>query len=169
MPENNTSESFVNPLTARDWNEEWKRLQQARRRFDDASYWDKRSATFTTKDAPNPYVERFLELAGIREGETVFDMGCGTGALSVPLGKRGHKVVAADFSQGMLGQLREALDREGVRTVFPKQMSWEGDWAACGVGPESADVCVASRSIAVADLEGSARLVEALVVLGAKG
>ena len=38
MPENNTSESFVNPLTARDWNEEWKRLQQARRRFDDASY-----------------------------------------------------------------------------------------------------------------------------------
>ena len=26
MPENNTSESFVNPLTARDWNEEWKRL-----------------------------------------------------------------------------------------------------------------------------------------------
>lgn len=95
MPENNTSESFVNPLTARDWNEEWKRLQQARRRFDDASYWDKRSATFTTKDAPNPYVERFLELAGIREGETVFDMGCGTGALSVPLGKRGHKVVAA--------------------------------------------------------------------------
>ncbi|MFR8830663.1 MAG: methyltransferase domain-containing protein, partial [Eggerthella lenta] len=102
MPENNTSESFVNPLTARDWNEEWKRLQQARRRFDDASYWDKRSATFTTKDAPNPYVERFLELAGIREGETVFDMGCGTGALSVPLGKRGHKVVAADFSQGML-------------------------------------------------------------------
>ena len=67
MPENNTSESFVNPLTARDWNEEWKRLQQARRRFDDASYWDKRSATFTTKDAPNPYVERFLELAGKRE------------------------------------------------------------------------------------------------------
>ena len=48
-------------------------------------------------------------------------------------------------------------------------MSWEDDWAACGVGPESADVCVASRSIAVADLEGSARLVEALVVLGAKG
>ena len=132
MPENNTSESSVNPLTARDWNEEWKRLQQARRRFDDASYWDKRSATFTSKDAPNPYVERFLELAGIREGETVFDMGCGTGALSVPLGKRGHKVVAADFSQGMLGQLREALDREGVRTVFPKQMSWPT------IGPASA-------------------------------
>ena len=155
MPENNTSESFVNPLTARDWNEEWKRLQQARRRFDDASYWDKRSATFTTKDAPNPYVERFLELAGIREGETVFDMGCGTGALSVPLGKRGHKVVAADFSQGMLGQLREALDREGVRTVFPKQMSWADDWPSLGVRPGMVDVALASRSVATADLRDS--------------
>ena len=140
-------------LTTRDWNAEWKELQKARRHADDATYWDKRSATFGTKDAPNPYVERFLELARILPGETVFDMGCGTGALSVPLGQAGHTVVAADFSAGMLGVLREELDAHGVTSVFPKQMSWEDDWAACGVGPESADVCVASRSIAVADLE----------------
>ena len=155
MPENNTSEPFVPQLTANDWNAEWKQLQQARRRFDDASYWDKRSTTFTTKDAPNPYVEQFLELAGIREGETVFDIGCGTGALSVPLGKRGVKVVAADFSQGMLDQLQEALDRENIHTVFPKHMSWEDDWPALGVRPGMVDVAVASRSIATADLRES--------------
>lgn len=155
MPENNTSEPFVPLLTTRDWNDEWKQLQQARRRFDDASYWDKRASTFSTKDAPNPYVERFLELAGIREGETVFDMGCGTGALSVPLGKRGTKVVAADFSRGMLDQLQAALDQEGVRTVFPKQMSWEDDWPSFGVRPGMVDVAVASRSVATADLRDS--------------
>ena len=121
-------------LTTRDWNAEWKELQKARRHADDATYWDKRSATFGTKDAPNPYVERFLELARILPGETVFDMGCGTGALSVPLGQAGHTVVAADFSAGMLGVLREELDAHGVTSVFPKQMSWEDDWAACGVG-----------------------------------
>ena len=82
-------------------------------------------------------MERFLELARILPGETVFDMGCGTGALSVPLGQAGHTVVAADFSAGMLGVLREELDAHGVTSVFPKQMSWEDDWAACGVGPES--------------------------------
>lgn len=152
MPENNTSQPFVPQLTTRDWNAEWKQLQQARRRFDDASYWDKRAATFTTKDAPNPYVERFLELADIREGETVFDMGCGTGALSVPLGKRGIKVVAADFSQGMLDQMRATLDAEGVRTVFPKRMSWSDDWSAHGVRPGMVDVALASRSVATADL-----------------
>lgn len=155
MPENNTSEPFVPQLTSNDWNEEWKQLQQARRRFDDAGYWDKRAATFTTKDAPNPYVERFLELAGIRDGETVFDMGCGTGALSVPLGKRGNKVVAADFSRGMLDRLQETLDREGVRTVFPKQMSWSDDWPALGVRPGMVDVAVASRSVATSDLRDS--------------
>lgn len=155
MPENNTSEPFVPQLTSNDWNEEWKQLQQARRRFDDAGYWDKRAATFTTKDAPNPYVERFLELAGIRDGETVFDMGCGTGALSVPLGKRGNKVVAADFSRGMLDRLQETLDREGVRTVFPKQMSWSDDWPALGVRPGMVDVAIASRSVATTDLRDS--------------
>lgn len=147
------AENFTPLLTTRDWNEEWKELQKERRHVDDATYWDKRSQTFATKDAPNPYVERFLDLARIRPGETVFDMGCGTGALAVPLGQAGHKVVAADFSQGMLDKMQTTLDEAGVRTVFPKLMSWEDDWASRGVRPGMTDVCVASRSIAVADMK----------------
>ncbi len=114
-------DEFTPLLTTTDWNEEWKELQKVRRHADDAAFWDKRSATFTTKDAPNLYVEKFLGYADIRPGETVFDMGCGTGALAVPLGEAGHKVVAADFSQGMLDQMQARLDAAGVRTVFPKR------------------------------------------------
>lgn len=149
------AENFTPLLTTSDWNGEWKELQKARRRADDASYWDKRAETFTSRDSPNPYVLRYLELADIRPGETVFDMGCGTGALSVPLGKAGHRVIAADFSTGMLARLREALDRNGVSTVTPLQMSWDDDWPAHGVHPEMVDVCVASRSLATADLRDS--------------
>ncbi|RDC44398.1 methyltransferase type 12 [Adlercreutzia equolifaciens subsp. celatus] len=145
-------DEFTPLLTTTDWNKEWKELQKVRRHADDAAFWDKRSATFTTKDAPNLYVEKFLEYAGIRPGETVFDMGCGTGALAVPLGEAGHKVVAADFSQGMLDQMQSRLDEAGVRTVFPKLMSWEDDWPAFGVREGMTDVAVASRSIATADL-----------------
>lgn len=145
-------DEFTPLLTSMDWNEEWKELQKVRRHADDAAFWDKRSATFTTKDAPNLYVEKFLEYAGIRPGETVFDMGCGTGALAVPLGEAGHKVVAADFSQGMLDQMQSRLDEAGVHTVFPKLMSWEDDWPAFGVREGMTDVAVASRSIATADL-----------------
>ena len=145
-------DEFTPLLTTTDWNEEWKELQKVRRHADDAAFWDKRSATFTTKDAPNLYVEKFLGYADIRPGETVFDMGCGTGALAVPLGEAGHKVVAADFSQGMLDQMQARLNEAGVRTVCPKLMSWEDDWPAFGVREGMTDVAVASRSIATADL-----------------
>lgn len=148
-------EPFAPLLTTYDWNEEWKRLQQLRRHADDASYWDERSKTFATKDAPNPYVDRFLELARIEPGETVLDMGCGTGALAVPLGRAGHTVVAADFSQGMLEQLRGELAAQGICGVKPLLMSWEDDWESFGVLPNSADVAVASRSIVTADLRES--------------
>ena len=146
------SDAFKPLLTTYDWNAEWQQLQRLRRHKDDASYWDKRAQTFTTKDAPNRYVEDFLRLADIHPGETVFDMGCGTGALAVPLGKAGHKVVAADFSQGMLDIMQQDLDAAGVRTVFPKRMSWSDDWPAFGVRPGMTDVALASRSIATDDL-----------------
>ena len=147
-------DTFTPLLTSTDWNDEWKALQ-ALRRPDDAGFWDKRSATFATKDAPSPYVTEFLRLADVRPGETVFDMGCGTGALAVPLGEAGHKVVAADFSQGMLDVMQAELDARGVRTVFPKLMSWADDWPAFGVRPGMTDVALASRSIATADLRES--------------
>ena len=82
-------------------------------------------------------------------------MGCGTGALAVPLGLAGHKVVATDFSRGMLDRMSEALEQADVHTVFPMQLSWEEDWAAKGVRPGMVDVCTASRSIATANLRDS--------------
>lgn len=141
------------PFPIHDWGEEWRQLQMRRRHADDAAFWDKRAPTFGTKDAPNPYVDRFLELAHVLPGESVLDMGCGTGALSVPLGAAGHRVIAADFSRGMLDVLQQELARRNVSGVAPLRMSWEDDWAAHGVGRNAVDVCMASRSIAVADLE----------------
>ena len=148
-------EDFVPLLTTHDWNEEWKRLQKRRRRPDQAEYWDQRARTYGDRDAPNPYVERFLELADIRLGESVLDMGCGTGALAVPLGQAGQRVVAADFSKGMLGCLQEALDARGIRCVETRLLSWDGDWETAGLGAGSVDVALASRSIATDDLRDS--------------
>ena len=149
------AQPFTPILTTTDWNAEWMALQQARRKADDPSYWDSRSHTFPTSTEPSAYARRFIELADIRPRETVFDMGCGTGALAVPLGLAGHKVVAADFSRGMLGRMSEALKQANVHTVFPMQLSWEEDWAAKGVRPGMVDVCTASRSIATANLRDS--------------
>lgn len=149
------TEKFTPLLTTTDWNEEWIALQKFRKHTDSADYWDERSKTFSTKDHPNSYVESFLELSGIKPHETVFDMGCGTGAISIPLGEKGHKVVAADFSQGMLDIMQKGLDEKGIKTVFPKKMSWEDDWEQFGVREGMTDIAVASRSIATSNIKDS--------------
>lgn len=149
-------ETFVPALITTDWAEEWKALQLTRRAADEAAFWDERSKTFGCNAAtPSPYAARFIELSGIRPGETALDMGCGTGALALPLGLAGHEVIAADFSSGMLARLEEACAQRGVTTVKTKLMSWEDDWDAKGVGEDAVDVAMASRSIATADMRDS--------------
>ncbi len=157
MDPQKTDQSFIPLLPTTDWNEEWKELQKSRRTADDAAYWDERSKTFGDhhQGIMSPYAQRFLELAKLEPNETVFDMGCGSGTLTCPLAQAGHHVIAADFSGGMLESLEQKCRDYGIDNVEIKQMSWEDDWEAFGINPNSVDVAFASRSIATADLSAS--------------
>jgi SAM-dependent methyltransferase len=57
---------------------------------------------------------------GLADGESVLEIGCGTGALTVPLaakvGERG-RVVAVDISEPMLGAARQRVGEHGLRNV----------------------------------------------------
>lgn len=148
--------SFTPLLITRDWNEEWKTLQTIRDRPDDPTVWDAKAKSFPVKHGSQQgYVADFLRLADIRPGETVLDMGCGTGALATPLALAGHHVVACDFSQGMLDVMIADQSELGAKDVDVKVMSWADDWNALGVTPKSVDVAIASRSIATSDLRDS--------------
>lgn len=146
------------PRTADDWNGLWQKKQSLRGTEHGADYWNARARTYATKDSPNSYTARFLELAELKPGDAVFDMGCGTGNLTIPLAKAGHPVLAADFSRGMLDKLEAAVAEEGlggrVRTL---QLSWDDDWHAAGLEEGQFDICFASRSIATTDLLGALR------------
>lgn len=155
MNENGT---FAPLLTTTDWNEEWKRLQEARERFDDPAVWDERARTFPAKHGSQyGYAQSFINLASLFPGESVFDMGCGTGSLALPLARAGHLVIACDFSQGMLDVMREGLSNLGDRgaNVDVRLLSWDDDWDAHGIGENCANVAFASRSIATRDLQGA--------------
>lgn len=146
--------TFIPLLTTKDWNEEWIELQRARRASDDASHWDKRAQSYNKPFGHSPYTQRFVEYTDIQPSDSVFDMGCGTGAISIPLAQEGHEVCAADFSQGMLNRLEEDAEQAQVTSLIkPVKMAWEDDWETCGVHPKSYDVAVASRSIATSDIK----------------
>lgn len=144
---------FKSGLRTTDWNEEWKLLQAARQHADDAAVWDARAKTFSVKHgSQSGYVARFLELADVKPGETVLDMGCGTGSLATPLAQAGHAVIACDFSRGMMDVMVADQAELGVTGVKAHIMSWADNWDDHGVGENCADVAIASRSIATADL-----------------
>ncbi len=139
-------------LLTNDWNEEWKALQAARRAPDDPSWWDGRAAHFRPRET-HPYARDFLELAAVRDGERVLDMGCGGGALAIPLAQAGHPVLACDFSHGMLDVLRADAASYGLdHLIEARHLAWDDDWDAAGVRANCVDVAIASRSIATADL-----------------
>lgn len=135
-----------------DFEKEWEFIQQTRPKPTDAQGWNKRSARYDNKDAKNAYAEEFIKKAGILPGESVFDMGCGTGTIDVLLAQQGHSVLAADFSDGMLEKLSENARLHDVR-IDAIKMSWEDDWSDFGLADNMVDVAIASRSMAVPRLD----------------
>lgn len=150
---------------------EWSRAQASRKKADGEAFWDKRAETYESHDSSNEYATRFLELAHIEPGQTVFDMGCGTGMLCEPLASDGCRVIGADFSAKMLELVKERAQRAGIPLAMPTQllslsptasgcistikMSWEDEWSAYGITPNCVDTAIASRSIVVEDLRAA--------------
>lgn len=157
-----------------DFDAEWAALQEARRKPACSAKWDEKAPRYDSKDARNRYAEDFLALARLEPGESVFDMGCGTGALAVPAALAGHGVIGADFSGGMVAKMRENMAYRAVPEVSPAQaasgvcgiapvlMSWEDDWRAFGIEENMVDVAFASRSVAVCDLRDALRKLTAV-------
>ena len=81
--------------------------------LDGRAYWNKRAATFA-QGSDGTYESRLLGLLALEPTQTVLDMGCATGTLAVPLGRRGHAVHACDFAERMLEVLGRVVADEGL-------------------------------------------------------
>ena len=133
------------------WNDLWHKKREERKRPHDQAYWDDFAPRFKKKPGSTDYEDRFFELAGIKEGEKVFDMGCGSGTLTLPLAQKGHYIVAADFSRGMLDVLEKDIHDAGLsHKVQTVQLDWNEDWEKYNL--PVCDVAIASRSFIVDDI-----------------
>ena len=83
------------------------------------------------------YMEALLQRHG-KQPETVLDLACGTGSMSVLMAKKGYRVLAADLSEDMLSMAWEkAAELEENRPYFicqpmeELQLPYEVDWIIC--------------------------------------
>lgn len=94
-----------------------------------------------TRDIPYEemltYMEALLHRHGVRP-ETVLDLACGTGSMSVLLAKRGYQVLGADLSEDMLAmawekasELEENLPFFICQPMEELRLPYQMDWVVC--------------------------------------
>ena len=139
----------VQPESCLDWRSLWLGERKDRDDTENAAFWNKKAVSFTATCQRSTYAQEYLELAGVRPGESVIDMGCGSGTLALPLASEGHQVTACDISTGMLDKLAEQAREAGIaHNIDVRELSWLASWDDLPV----ADVFLASRSLYSADL-----------------
>ena len=137
-----------------DWSERWQQHRKERTwRAKSKDDWNRRSAGFAKRNKPSKsqYVKEFLGVLSISSEMTVLDMGAGPGTLSIPLSQKVSKVTAVDFSPEMIGILDNYCQKHGIDNVETIVGAWEDDWERQGIEPH--DLVIASRSLAVDDLQ----------------
>lgn len=86
------------------------------------------------------------------EGANVLDIGCGPGALSIPLARAGAKVTSLDIATGMLDRLRGTAKDEKL-DITPIECSWwSADIDQLGFRKKF-DLVIASSTPAIKDAE----------------
>jgi SAM-dependent methyltransferase len=113
--------------------------------------WDAKASDMALSTINSPYVNDFISRMNLSGDEVVLDIGCGPGTLAIPLAKRVKEVIAIDFSEGMLEELKAYAAREGVTNIKTYHIGWEDDWSTL----PQADIVVASRSMEVPDVEAA--------------
>ena len=107
--------------------------------------WDEKAKPCSQYKRRSDYAQEFIERSGIITGDTVFDMGCGTGTLSLPLSDDGHRVFCGDYSDEMLRYMQEAIGAEGNTLITLQKMSFLEDWSQYDI--PICDLVFASRSL----------------------
>ena len=148
-----------------DWNELWKavyasspdRVEKGR---DPAAHWNKRAAAYrrATRDERRA-TEQELAILDTQQGETVLDVGAGTGRLAVPVARTAAHVTALDPSEGMLAALRERMAAEGLTNYSCLRKRWEDTVIGRDIEPH--DVVIAAFSLGFYDLAAALEKLDA--------
>ncbi len=106
--------------------------------------WDKAAKTFHKTSKKDDYHELLFSKLILDENDTVLDLGCGEGSITLPIAKKVREVTGIDSSVKMLELLNQRANQQGITNVHTIHEPLE-DISYDELG--SYDVVLASRSL----------------------
>jgi SAM-dependent methyltransferase len=85
------------------------------------------------------------------KNDTVLDVGCGPGRISVLMAQRAKSVTSLDQSSKMLAHCKRNAEEAGVKNLKPLLLDWND--AVLGKNVEQHDIVIASRSVGMNDIK----------------
>ncbi|HEU4341924.1 MAG TPA: methyltransferase domain-containing protein [Candidatus Binatia bacterium] len=64
---------------------------------------------------PQEVVDKMIELAGVKKGDTVYDLGSGDGRIVITAAKKGARAVGFEIDPDLLKESRENIKKAGVQ------------------------------------------------------
>ena len=123
-----------------DWASYWRERLEGKNSKD----WDKAASGFYKRTRKDDYNNALFDTLILDENDTVLDVGCGEGSITVPLSKKVKKVIGLDSSPKMLEYLEKRANDENVDNIETILKPIE-DIKYEEIG--DADVVVCSRSL----------------------
>lgn len=111
--------------------------------------WDKKASSMNSRVHTSIYNEEFLNELNLKECETLLDVGCGVGNLSLKVALKLKTVYALDYSPQMLEYLKSNAKEQNIDNIITLEKSWYDSWEEI----PSCDVVIASRSMEVKNMQ----------------
>ncbi|MBX7076687.1 MAG: class I SAM-dependent methyltransferase [Methanobacteriaceae archaeon] len=100
-----------------DWDYIWKR-ELGDKKPNNKKDWNDVAEKFGKWIAKDDYPEKLLNYIKVTKNDTVMDLGCGEGTITIPLAKKCSHLLAVDKSDKMLDLIQEKMIDEGLSNII---------------------------------------------------
>ncbi|MGA1932842.1 class I SAM-dependent methyltransferase [Arcobacter sp. YIC-464] len=111
--------------------------------------WDEKAPSMNKRVHKSIYNEQFLEKLDLEGINSLLDVGCGVGNLSLKLSSKLDEVYCLDYSPKMLEILSQNAKEQNISNIKTINKSWYDSWDDV----PNADLVIASRSMEVKDMK----------------
>ena len=98
-----------------DWAYFWAKKLEAKK--DRGKDWNKAAPNFGKSAKKDDYHTKLIERIDINKEDTLLDLGCGEGSITIPLAKRAKSVTGVDSAYKMLEILNEKSQKENIINI----------------------------------------------------